>query len=115
MWTFRRSRLLLRGSSTRGIGCRSSCLVCGFAAAERERRFDRFRAVRKRELLLPHDLAVLMALAGDDKGVIDSERCDCLAYRFGAVANLARIGGAFQHFGADRRRVLAARIVVADN
>src|SRR4051812_7399166 len=61
------------------------------------------------------DLSSLVALAGNDQGIPRLQLPDSETDRLGAVADLACTRSGGQDGGADRSRVLAARIVVGDD
>src|SRR5262245_61150111 len=68
--------------------------------------------IREGQDTIANDLTRLMALAGDQQDVAALEIRDCLADRFGAVADLGCASSVGKNGGADRRRVFAARVVV---
>ena len=61
------------------------------------------------------DLPGLVALAGDQQRVAWAKGIDPAQDGFGPVAHLQSLGAALPHRGADRGRVLAARVVVGDD
>ena len=65
--------------------------------------------------LVADDLARLMALAGDAQHVARLQHADGRFDGVAPVADLQRLRGPVHHFGADLRRVFAARIVVGDD
>ena len=71
--------------------------------------------VREWQNAITHNLAGLMTLAGDQQNIARLEICNCLADRVGAVADLGCARRVGENGGANRRGVLAARIVVGDD
>src|SRR5262245_52669525 len=68
--------------------------------------------IREWQDTIADDLSRLMTLAGDQQDVTALEIRDGLADRFGAVADLGCTGSVCKNGAADRRRILAARIVI---
>lgn len=64
---------------------------------------------------ITNDLAAFMSLAGDHQNVAGPQTRDACADGLRAVADLGRVGTAFQDFPAYGRSILAAWIVVRDD
>src|SRR6478735_5760127 len=71
--------------------------------------------IAERQRPVADDLAGLVALAGDQERIAGLEILDRGADRTRAVADFGRAFGGGKDGGADRFRLLAARIVVGDD